>query len=483
MVRASVGEMKTPLVSSLKPYPEYKESDQPWLGMIPKHWNLRRMKYLFSERVQKGFPKEPLLAATQTLGVIRKTDYGARTVEATKDFHLLKLVEDGDYVISLRSFEGGIEYSHCRGIISPAYTILKSSLDARREYFEFLFKSSPFIDSLRLFVTGIREGQNIDYERLSRAFLPIPLIEDQKAIGRFLRFLKLRTERYIRAKKKVIALLNEQKQNIIHQAVTSGLDSNACLQSSTSQWFPKIPQDWSVRTLRRVINAAIDGPHFSPKYLDHGIPFLSARNVKADRWSLGNVKFISEADYQEFNKRVRPEVGDVLYTKGGTTGVARAVDLTFPFQVWVHIAVLKLKRDKIDPEYLALTLNSPRCYEQSQLFTRGATNQDLGLGRMKNIELPLPPTLSEQCKLVESLKKAVSAQNTIIDSTLREIDLIREYRRRLISDVVTGKLDVREAAAKLPEESDDSGELLLNDGDEEIEEMEAEDASPGEDDE
>ena len=119
------------MIDGLKPYSEYKDSRQPWLGKCPASWSQRRMKFLFSERVQKGFPDEPLLAATQTKGVIRKTDYGERTVTATKDFHLLKLVEPGDYVISLRSFQGGIEVAHCRGIISPAYTILAPRRESR----------------------------------------------------------------------------------------------------------------------------------------------------------------------------------------------------------------------------------------------------------------------------------------------------------------------------------------------------------------
>src|SRR5438874_13115164 len=119
------------MIEGLKPYPEYKESGQPWLRKCPAHWSQRRMKFLFSERTQKGFPKEPLLAATQTKGVVRKEDYGERTVTVTKDFHLLKLVEMGDFVISLRSFEGGIEVAHYRGIISPAYTVLAPRPDAR----------------------------------------------------------------------------------------------------------------------------------------------------------------------------------------------------------------------------------------------------------------------------------------------------------------------------------------------------------------
>jgi type I restriction enzyme S subunit len=251
----------------------------------------------------------------------------------------------------------------------------------------------------------------------------------------------------------VIALLNEQKQAIIHRAVTRGLDPPVPLKPSGSRWFPELPAGWETLTLRRVITSAIDGPHFSPQYHDAGIPFLSARNVRADRWTLGDAKFISEADYIEFSRRVRPEVGDVLYTKGGTTGVARAVDLTFPFQVWVHIAVLKLKRDQMVSAFLAYCLNSPRCYEQAQLFTRGATNQDLGLGRMKDIELPVPPTLDEQNAIVDALDSQCSAFATAISRLEREIELLREYRTRLVADVVTGTLDVREAAARLPDEA------------------------------
>lgn len=211
--------------------------------------------------------------------------------------------------------------------------------------------------------------------------------------------------------------------------------------------------------MRRVIVRSVDGPHHSPNYVDSGIPFLSARNIRADRWSLEDAKFISETDYYEFCRRVRPEVGAVLYTKGGTTGVARVVDLAFRFQVWVHVAVLKLNKSRVKPEFLAAAPNSPRCYEQSQLFTRGATNQDLGLGRMKEIVVPVPP-MGEQEAIVSFLNDATSALTRVIEQSTAEISLLREYSTRLIADVVTGKLDVREAAARLPEEPVDEVDVV-----------------------
>jgi len=246
------------MIADLKPYAEYKESGLPWLGRVPEHWGRRRMKFLFKERVQKGFPDEPLLAATQSKGVVRKADYGTRTVTATKDFHLLKLVQMGDYVISLRSFEGGIEVAYCRGIISPAYTILAPSQDAAQGYYSRFFKSPDFISSLTLFVTGIREGQNIDYERLSRAYMPLPPVEEQIAIGRFLDWANGRLERTMRAKRKVIELLNEQKQAIIQSAVTRGLDLAVPLKPSGIPWLGDIPQHWEVVQNRALFSHSVE---------------------------------------------------------------------------------------------------------------------------------------------------------------------------------------------------------------------------------
>jgi type I restriction enzyme S subunit len=167
------------MITNLKPYPAMKDSGVPWLGNVPEHWQLRRMKTLLHERVEKGYPEEPLLAATQTKGVVRKDQYENRTVLALKDLHLLKLVRIGDFVISLRSFQGGIESAHEHGIISPAYTILYPAQDEIHGYLARLFKSAPFIEDLSLFVTGIRQGQNIDYEKLGRAELPLPPLPEQ----------------------------------------------------------------------------------------------------------------------------------------------------------------------------------------------------------------------------------------------------------------------------------------------------------------
>ena len=170
--------------------------------------------------------------------------------------------------------------------------------------------------------------------------------------------------------------------------------------------------------------------------------FLSARNVKVDGWALDDVKYISESDCREFNRRVVPEVGDVLYTKGGTTGIAHVVDIKERFQVWVHIAVLKIKRDMADSYFLASALNSIGSYEQAQLLTRGATNNDLGLTRMIKIWFALP-AIDEQQRIIAFLDAELAKFDTLTAEARRAIDLLLERRTALISAAVTGQIDVR----------------------------------------
>lgn len=166
----------------MKRYDTYTESGISWIGKIPSHWEMRKLKYLFSERSEKGFPDEPILCSTQKYGVIPQSMYENRVVAVNKGLEGLKLVRKGDFVISLRSFQGGIEYAHYQGIISAAYTILQLNEGASSAYLRYLLKSQPFIQLLQVCVIGIREGQNINYSLLRKNFIPIPPVEEQEAI-------------------------------------------------------------------------------------------------------------------------------------------------------------------------------------------------------------------------------------------------------------------------------------------------------------
>ena len=200
-------------------YNAYQNVSEIWIHELPLHWETIKIKRLFDERVEKGYPNEPLLAATQNMGVVPKTLYGQRTVEATKDLDLLKLVRKGDFVISLRSFQGGIELAHYQGIISPAYTIMIPK-GITTAYFKHLAKSSVFIELLKQCVTGIREGQNIDYSKLKGIRIPVPPVEEQLKIAAYLDSIEARIE----ARIEEISLLKKYKEAISSDIVTGKID-------------------------------------------------------------------------------------------------------------------------------------------------------------------------------------------------------------------------------------------------------------------
>ena len=445
------------MIDGLGRYPTMQDSGVPWLGEVPEHWMVRRIKTLFREKGERSNDGTGLLLSlTRARGLLPQSEASNRLAGAD-DLSKYKVCRPSDLVMNrMQAWSGMFAVSPLEGLVSPDYSVFEAIEPCEVKHFEHLFKTPGAVDQFVQASKGIGSGFNRLYTPDFGAVpIVVPPLSEQIAIVRFLDHADRRIRRYIRAKQQLITLLEEQKQATIHQAVTGQIDVRTgkpyqAYKPSGVEWFPEVPDHWNVLPMRRVIYSAVDGPHFSPTYLDTGIPFLSARNVKAHAWSLEDAKYISEDDYDEFNRRVKPVRGDVLYTKGGTTGVARVVDLTFPFQVWVHIAVLKVNKNAIDPEFLAGALNSTRCYEQAQLFTRGATNQDLGLGRMKGIELPVPPALAEQQAIVRCLRTGLGQVLEAISATHREIGLLREYRTRLIADVVTGKLDVREVAARLP---------------------------------
>jgi len=182
----------------------------------------------------------------------------------------------------------------------------------------------------------------------------------------------------------------------------------------------EIPKSWEWTRLGELCFQVSDGPHFSPNYVskEEGIPFLSTRNIRTDGIQLDSAKYISKQDYEEFCKRVKPEVGDILYTKGGTTGIAIVNNLDIEFTVWVHVAVLKIAKSSIYPQYLAHVLNSPHCYGLSQKYTHGSSNKDLGLTRMILITIPLPP-LAEQKRIVAKVDELMQLCDQL-EASLRQ---------------------------------------------------------------
>lgn len=184
---------------------------------------------------------------------------------------------------------------------------------------------------------------------------------------------------------------------------------------------------WVWATLGHLAYSVKDGPHYSPKYSDIGIPFISAGNVRPEGIDFSTAKFISPDLHAEFSKRCKPDYGDLLFTKGGTTGIARVNTERREFNVWVHVAVLKLCPN-VNPFYVQHALNSEHCYRQAKQYTHGVGNQDLGLTRMVWITIPIPPH-AEQDRIVAEVERRLSIVREVeteVDANLKRARVLRQ---------------------------------------------------------
>lgn len=169
------------------------------------------------------------------------------------------------------------------------------------------------------------------------------------------------------------------------------------------------PKNWNIRKLGDVCTSITDGPHVSPNYVEKGIPFISVHNIINGFFDLSDIKYISREDHERFCRRSKPERGDVLYSKGGTTGFAKRIDVDFEFSIWVHLALLKFSKELLDPIFLETCLNSNYCKTQAKRLTRGIANKDLVLSQMARVRIIVPPIglqkgFSEVIDQVEHIK-------------------------------------------------------------------------------
>lgn len=426
-----------------KPYSTYQTTPIPWLAEVPKGWDDVKVKFLFGERVEKGYEKEPLLAATQTLGVVPKELYENRTVTAQKDFHLLKLVRVGDFVISLRSFQGGIEYAYYQGIISPAYTIMKPNKKVCGDYFRYLFKSKHFVDDLATYVTGIREGQNIDYSKFRESYQPLPPHPEQIQIAAFLDHKCNLIDTAIQKKASLIELLKEQKQAIINRAVTRGLNPNAPMKDSGIEWLGEIPAHWQVKRLKYVSKINPGRKPLNPELLAVFLPMekVGEDGVIQQGTKLPIKELATGFTYFERNDiivaKITPcfENGKGAYLKNLETEVGFGSTEFHVFRPW---------KRKIFPDFLNSILVSEKFRSLGEYFMIGSAGQKrVPTSFISNYTIGLPP-IPEQQQIVDFIFQESKTIDTTITRIEREIELIKEYKTALIAEAVTGKIDVRD---------------------------------------
>ncbi|MEX9790807.1 restriction endonuclease subunit S [Providencia rettgeri] len=418
-------------------YEDYVDSGVEWLGDLPSHWDAVKMKFLFKDTSMKNKPNETLLSVTQSQGVVPREWVENRMVMPSGNLESFKFIAKGDFAISLRSFEGGLEYCHHDGIISPAYTVLKTKKDyLLAGYYKYLFKSQTFISELQTSIVGIREGKNISYEELQYSLLPIPAEEEQILIANFLDKKTALIDEAISIKEKQISLLKERKQIIIQQAVTQGLDPNVPMKDSGVDWIGEIPEHWEVKRLKYVLEERNERSKTGeePLFMVSQIHGLVVRADYHDKAEVAASNINNKVVYKN----------DLVFNKlKAHLGVFFKSNIEFKGLVSPDYAVYKCKAHISDAKYLEILFRHPSYIQQFIIRATGVVEGLIRLytGDLFDIPVPVAPS-GEQAEILAYTKSQSSAYEKAIEIQQSQIEKLKEYKTTLINSAVTGKIKI-----------------------------------------
>lgn len=434
------------MIDALKPYAEYKESGVPWLGKIPKHWQALPNRTLFAEVKDRNHPNEPLLSVTIGKGIIRQSDLLANSSKkdsSNEDKAKYKLVQPRDIAYNkMRAWQGAVGVSNYRGIVSPAYIVIRPRGEQNPDYFHYLLRTPAFAKEAERWSYGISSDQwSLRADDFKQIYCSLPPKEEQDCIVKFIAHKDRRINRFIHDKRRLIELLNEQKQVTTHRAVTCGLDPNVRLKPSGIEWLGDVPEQWEVRQLKQLLlrmdygtseNLAHEG---LIRVLTMG-HIQDGQIVLPEKGSLSSIPSELVLDHNDllFNRTNSPE----LVGKVGIFLGSSSEQVSFAS----YLVRLRVEQEH-DPRWLNYLLNSNGFWNYAKSQALISLHQaNLNSTRYGRMLLPLPPK-QQQTEISDYLNEQTEQIERSIVITRHEIDLLREYRTRLISDVVTGKLDVR----------------------------------------
>ncbi|MCC6266331.1 MAG: restriction endonuclease subunit S [Dehalococcoidia bacterium] len=490
------------MIADLTPYPAMKDSGVTWLKAVPEHWEVRRLRNVAELRVStidKHVREDESPVRLCNYVDVYKNDRirpGMSFMFATaraEDISRFRL-EDGDVLITKDSevwTDIGVPAlvdGRADDLVS-GYHLALLRPRARTCVGAFLFRalqSLPVAYQFHIEATGVTR-YGLSHDAIKSVWLPAPPLDEQAAIVRYLDYMDGRIRRYIRAKQRLIKLLEEERNAVTHRAVTGELDVRTgqpypAYKASGVEWLGDVPEEWGVRRLKEVSDVQT-GVTLGKNYASQPLverPYLRVANVQMGSLDLREVKTIRLPVAEARRSVLKP--GDVLMTEGGDA------DKLGRGTIWAgqindclhqnHVFAVRPYVDQLNADYLIAILSGRPGRWYFQLTAKQTTNlaatNSTTLGRFA---LPLPNS-SQQDEIVAWIADQTRGTAAAIDRATREVQLLHEYRTRLIADVVTGKLDVREAAAKLPDEPDEDGTL---EEEELVDELKSDEDGEGED--
>ena len=437
--------------SVLQPYPSYKSSTLPWLGDIPEHWEVQRCKTLFSPidiRSQTG--SEELLTVSARHGVVPRATANVTMFKA-ESYVGHKLCWPGDLVInSLWAWAGGLGVSRHHGIISTAYGVFRPKPSINAQFIHLLVRSIPFQWELQVRSKGIWLSRlQLSDESFLNTPCPLPPLAEQEVIVRYLNYMSQRVRKYVNSKRRLIELLEEERQTVINDVATRGLNPSVHLESSDVEDLDDVPVHWQTVQLARIGRFSKGSGGTKEDEVSHGLPCIRYGDIYS-RYKFHIDCSSSYIGHERACDYTQIKYGDILFTGSGESieEIGKSVVNLLDEDAYCGGDVILFRFEvAVNPRFAGYALDCFQNACQKSRAGRGITVMHVYSTQLKYIHVALPP-LHEQASIVEYLDEVTTDIDAALARTRRQIELVEEYLTRLIADVVTGRLDVREVAAQ-----------------------------------
>jgi type I restriction enzyme, S subunit len=439
-----------------KPYEAYRKSKVKWIGVIPEHWEVKKIKYTTYVKGRigwQGLKSDEFIDEGPFL--VTGTDFNNGVVNWDGCYHIseerynealpIQLQED-DLLITKDGSIGKLAMV----VNKPEKAILNSGIFVTRplnnDYFpKFLYwilSSKVFDDFIRYFETG-STIKHLYQETFVNFSYPFPTYSEQMNISNFLDKKCKEIDHVIQLKKKQIETLKQYRQSLISETMTRGLKPNVEMKDSGDILFRNIPSHWEIKKTKNIVKVT-DGTHDTPSYIDksgESVPFITSKDIINGEIDFSNTKYISYENYILINKRSNVKKNDVIMPMIGTVGNAAIVRTDRPFSI-KNVALFKTEKDSILSEFLFYLIESNIFKEQFRLLNRGGVQSFLSLGTIQNLKFLFPPK-EEMENINQYLNTKVIEIEKLIEDQKNQINIIQKYRQSLIYETVTGKFDVR----------------------------------------
>ena len=446
--------------SRLSFYGKYNDTKLPWAPKLPSHWQIWRNGKLFSQRIETGFPDLPILEVSLKTGVRIRDMSSNKRKQVMSDKEKYKRAVKGDIAYNMmRMWQGAVGIAPVDGLISPAYVVARPFVETNSSYYGYLFRTADYKDEINRFSRGIVSDRNrLYWDEFKQMPSIVPPRDEQNKIVTYLRAQDAHITRFIKTKRELISLLNEQKQTLVHQAVTKGIDPNVKLKPSGVEWIGEIPEGWQISKVK-LLAEYINGYAFNPtEWAGSGRPIIRIQNLTKP-----------DVPCNYFNGTIPTRyiirTGDILLSWSASLGV-------FVWQredAWLNQHIFKVVPNltRITPGYFVWLAKWFLNHMTSE--AHGSTMQHITKPKFGSFPVPLPPIETQA-----GIEAHLDLESRVIDDTIQraneEIELTREYRDRLIANVVTGQIDVRNWQPGPDDEVDEPDLSVLTASDELMEE-------------